>query len=311
MASLYTPWIWRRGGTVWNWLKKPTRCEHVKTTDSFSAFRTRDCLHWRTDQPNQNGCLDKGPKKFLFRELHGKMSAKETFWLTFCIPRTKTRLLMDFCSAFSYAYGSSPSFKKAKSSNIKTNQSTSKKEVETRSIACFLFVCLFACVCVLVLLYIRGKQIKKTIQCKSHRTPTVLPSLSCAEGYTAITCFYSTLVGNCCNSPSVLSLTLGQCQSAHSVLEGRNLMGWNARWNSYTTGDVTHWISQYIWYIKCKITIFYTVLAKKWMNDHDCTLHNWPFVLFWHYWFVVSWFFYIKYFLRDYSMIIWYITYWL
>lgn len=97
--------------------------------------------------------------------------------------------------------------------------------------------------------------------------------------------FYSTFVFNCCSRPSVLSCPSGKCQSPHSVLEGRNLKGWNARWksqvsrNSKTTDDVTNWLSQYIWYIKCKTTIFYISLAKKQRNDHDCTPHNWPFVL--------------------------------
>lgn len=48
--------------------------------------------------------------------------------------------------------------------------------------------------------------------------------------------------------------------------------------NSYTTHDVANWLFQYIWYIKCKTTIFYIALTKKQKNYHDRIIHNWPFV---------------------------------
>lgn len=55
------------------WTVTSQQGEHMKTADSFPAFRTRDCLHWRTVQPIENGCLDKRPKKKSFsRNCMGK-----------------------------------------------------------------------------------------------------------------------------------------------------------------------------------------------------------------------------------------------
>lgn len=149
-------------------------CENA---DSFSAFRTRDCLHWRTVLPSQNGCLDKGPKKkkkkkSFSRNCMGKgQQRKHSGWHSVFQEQRHGFNCTSALSAFSYAYVRSPCFKKTKPSNTKTNQSTCKKESkETRSIASVfcLLACVYVCVSACITLYSRKtkKKEKKTIQCK-------------------------------------------------------------------------------------------------------------------------------------------------
>lgn len=87
-------------------------------------------------------------------------------------------------------------------------------------------------------------------------------------------------------SPGALCCSTGWCQRAYSVLEGRNLMLWNARYKpqvrvDYYIRDVLpNLLSQCIQSIKYNITIFYLALAKKQKDTHNCTIQNWPLFFF-------------------------------
>lgn len=167
MASVYTPWNWRRGGTGWIWVKKPTRCEHVKTADSFSAFRTRDCLHWRTVLPNQNGCLDKGPKKKRnpFQGTAWEKVSKGNILADILYSKNKdmASIVLLLCLLSLMLMFVVPVSKRPSPLTQKQIRALAKKKVKRLGQLPLFFVCLLVCMCVclLVLLYILGKQRKK------------------------------------------------------------------------------------------------------------------------------------------------------
>lgn len=152
----------------------------------------------------------------------------------------------------------------------------------------------------------------------------MFPSLARAEGYTAITCF------SWLQLTSIVPLSSTAAAdpvywAAHQESVRVLILFWKAEISrGGMQGGSLRWAGtqkpQMMWQIDFLNT--YDILNAKPQYFIFPLLRNRGMIMIvlltigplsfpWHYWFVVPWYFYIKYFLRNYSMNIWYITYWL